>query len=117
MVEIQVHNIFSYYKNKCFRKLSETPIKEQLKSFKNMKIVLLDFCGAISKHKKMFIELDIRIFIIESDDDILSILEYNYDVILVMAYEEQIVNIDHPHFLISLIRNKIISSKYVKNEL
>lgn len=102
-----------YYKKSSFEYISSLPLKDQLFQLQNTSVLVLDFCGGISKYRNMFLNLNAKIYLISNEDEPIKVNYDSFDAIFVMVYQGQNILLSFDHFRIVLSKNRILESKYI----
>lgn len=98
-------SIYEYFLAESLKCLSKIPLENQLKECLGLRILVLDYCGAVSKYFYKFVDCDV--FAIQDPNELPQDLLDLYDVVYVAANELQYVPVPKPCLKIVCAKNRI----------
>ncbi|ELA42900.1 uncharacterized protein VICG_00215 [Vittaforma corneae ATCC 50505] len=100
-----VISIYDYFLVESLKCLSKIPLENQLKECIGLRILVLDYCGVVSKYFYKFADCDV--FAIQDSSEPAPDLLDLYDVVYVAANELQHVSVPKPCLKIVCTRSQI----------
>lgn len=95
---MEIVSIYDYFLAESLEHLSRLPLENQLKECLGLRILVLDFCGTVSKYLYKFGECDV--FVVKNtSEDVFKLLN-DYDVVYAATTELQSVALPKPYLRI-----------------
>lgn len=107
-------SIYDYFIEDFLETLSRLPLEYQFKELFGRKILVLDFCGMISKYKNKFKDADV--YLAQKSDAYrsgLAKMVQSYDIVYVLKYELQEVFLPFPTIEVSFLKGRIIKTEFM----
>lgn len=113
-----LQNIYQYFIHDYLEKLSKIPLENQLNELTGRRILVLDFCGMISKYHFKFKGCDI--FLVNNISEVYHIANTSdffekYDVIYILKSELQEIYLRIPAIYLICYRNRISKIIFLKD--
>lgn len=103
-------DIYDYFIEDCLRELAKMPLEHQLKELCSLRVLVLDYCGMISKCLCKFNNCDIFL-LDESNEDVRNVVA-RYEAVYILMYELQPVFAAFPCIKVICSKNKISRTEF-----